>query len=95
MISELRSPDGAWTARTQLASYGGPGTASDIVTVELLRRTGAPIEVLSVSQNDARPDHVRVQWLGPHSLQIAVRVAQVDFQAVKAGGVSITTTEAP
>jgi hypothetical protein len=94
-VSEERSPDGAWIARVRLEQHGGPGTAGDIGSVDLVWKTGEATEVLSVEQDDARPDHIQVRWMGPRALQITVRGAQVDFQAVKSGGVSIATTEAP
>lgn len=88
------SPDGAMVATAQTEGYGGPGTAAVITTVSLGNKNGGrPADVLSIEQNDSRSDHIRLDWTNDRTLRIAVSDAQVDFQAVKSGGVTIETVQ--
>lgn len=88
------SPDGVILATVQTEGYGGPGTAAVITTVSLGNKNGGrPADVLSIEQNDSRSDHIGLDWTKDRTLRIAVRDAQVDFQAVKSGGVTIETAQ--
>ena len=88
------SPDGAMVATAQTEGYGGPGTAAVITTVSLGNKNGGrPADVLSIEQNDSRSDHIRLDWTNDRTLRIAVSDAQVDFRAVKSGGVTIETVQ--
>jgi hypothetical protein len=91
-LADVRSPDGLWVARVTQEQHFGPGNAAVFSIVDLLRAGDKrPVEVLMVEQQDAQPDHLRVAWLDPHHLEVRYRDAQVDFQAVKAAGLDITT----
>jgi uncharacterized lipoprotein YajG len=86
------SPDGAMVATARTEGYGGPGTAAVITTVTLGGQNGrGSAEILSIEQNDSRPDHVALNWTSDRTLRMSVRDAQIDFQAVKSGGVTIET----
>jgi hypothetical protein len=86
------SPDGVMLATAQTEGYGGPGTAAGITTVSLGNRNAERgADILSIEQNDSRSDHISLDWPKERTLRITVRDAQVNFQAVKSGGVSIET----
>ena len=94
-LAEVRSPDGQWVARINQEQHFGPGTAGILGIVELQRivSKGEPVQVLLLEQPDAHSDHLRAMWRSPSHLELGYRDAQVDFQAVKAGGIEIATTE--
>jgi hypothetical protein len=91
-VLEVKSPDGLWTARIFVEQHAGPGNAAVFGCVQLLPMHGNsdPIQVLLVEQQSVK-DHPLARWRDPTHLDLEVGEGQIDFQAVKAAGVEITT----
>jgi hypothetical protein len=93
--TESRSPDGQWVALAHTDQYGGPGAAGIVSTVSLRQIKGRQdkIEILQLSQ-DATGVDLKLNWLTPTHLEITYRQpASVDFQAIKCGGIDISTRD--
>lgn len=88
---ESTSPDHHWIATATTERHSGPGTDGVIITVRL-HRVGnwqPPVDILVLEETAAGPASVDMVWQSPASLTVKYRNADLDFQAVKCGGVSI------
>jgi uncharacterized protein YceK len=93
--TEVRSPDGRWIARAVTEQHSGPGNALLQTTVLLKHTKGPkePIEVLLFTQ-DARSIDLKMNWLTPSHLEVSYKQpAEIDFQAIKCGGVDISVRD--
>jgi hypothetical protein len=93
---ESISPDRHWVATATTEQHSGPGTDGVIITVRLHRvgNLQPPVDILVLEETAAGPASVDVKWQGPTSLTVKYRNADLDFQAVKCGGVSISAEPA-
>ena len=92
---EVRSPDGRWIARALTEQHSGPGNALLQTTVLLKHTKGPkePIEVLLFTQ-DAKSIDLKMNWLTPSHLEVTYKQpAEIDFQAIKCGGVDISVRD--
>lgn len=93
--TESRSPDGRWVARAVTEQHSGPGNALLQTTVLLKHTKGPkePIEVLLFTQ-DAKSIDLKMSWLTPSHLEVTYKQpAEIDFQAIKCGGVDISVQD--
>lgn len=93
--SEARSPDGRWLAMAHTDQYSGPGNALLQTTVFLKHTKGPtdPIEVLLFTQ-DAESIDLKMNWLTSSHLEVTYKQsAEIDFQAIKCGGVDISVRD--
>jgi hypothetical protein len=92
--AEKASPDGVWVADASTKQYGGPGTAGIVTTVSLKRTKGsqAPINIL-VFQQPSKLIDLTLNWTDSTHLEVSYHNAEIDFQAVKCGGVSISVKD--
>jgi len=93
--TEVRSPDGRWIARALTEQHSGPGNALLQTTVLLKHTKGPkePIEVLLFTQ-DAKSIDLKMNWLTPSHLEVTYKQpAEIDFQAIKCGGVEISVQD--
>jgi hypothetical protein len=93
--TESRSPDGRWVARAVTEQHSGPGNALLQTTVLLKHTKGPkePIEVLLFTQ-DAKSIDLKMSWLTPSHLEVTYeQPAEIDFQAIKCGGVDISVRD--
>jgi hypothetical protein len=93
--AESNSPDGKWIASVQTDQYGGAGTAGLQSDVTFRRAVGdkAKTEVLLLSQQTPSVN-LRLTWLTSSHLEITYdRPVEIDFQAIRFGGVEITVRD--
>jgi len=90
--ARVLSPDRMWLASAASEQHGGPGTAGSITTVRLTREVNpqSPIDILVFEQTGPSSIKLKMQWKDPTHLMVAYQNADLDFQAVKCGGVSIS-----
>jgi len=91
--TELRSPDGTWTATAKTIEHGGFGTGGveTIVSIKRSNGSGPPERVLAFAE--AGPDmDLKMQWEGPSHLLVAYKAnpSLLYFQVVKTSGVDIS-----
>ena len=86
------SPDGRWVASATTEQYSGPGTEGVIITVRLKRvgNVHPPSDVLVFEEKGGDPPSVAMYWQNPTHLIVSYRNSDLDFQAVKCGGVDIS-----
>lgn len=98
-LTEVKSPDGQWTAVGRTDRYSGPGNAAVMTGVYLQRGQGdkrdEPVLRFSDDQSPADARLVPViEWLTPTHLQISLsRHADFDLQVVKYAGIEISVRE--
>jgi hypothetical protein len=93
---ESISPDHHWLATATTEQHSGPGTDGVIITVRLHRvgNLQPPVDSLVFEEPASGPASVEMNWQNPTSLTVKYRNADLDFQAVKCGGVSISAEPA-
>jgi hypothetical protein len=93
--TESPSPDGRWRAIARTDQYSGPGNAALLTTVYLKPTKGRKdeIEVLLFMQN-AKSIDLKMNWPTPSHLEVTYKQpAEIDFQAIKCGGVDISVRD--
>lgn len=97
--AEARSLDGLWLATAQTIQHSGPGTAGIETRVYLQFVSNTPTMILEFSHDDqdASPTiNLAMKWVSPSHLEVTYNGrANLDFQAVKCGGVDISVRVVP
>jgi hypothetical protein len=93
---EARSPDGALVARVENLSLEGPiiGYNETHVTLQQLFKSGdrgAPVDILSFNENNPSDVYVTLHWRDKSHLDMGYKGAHLEFQAVKAFDIEIST----
>ena len=96
--AESKSPDGKFIATAKTFENSGFGTGGIWTGVYLSWATGSqpPMEILEFSDGPAGPDGMKVgmNWLTPTHLELTYKGQRdIDFQAIKFGGVNITVRD--
>lgn len=97
--SESRSPDGQWLASAQTVAQSGFGTGyiGTKVYLNWTKGSQSAVQVLGLSYEFEVPrgiTNVEMMWLTPSHLEIDYKGnPTVTFQAIKCGGIDITTRD--
>lgn len=93
------SPDGVWIATAKTSQNAGPGTASVSTEVDLTSAHSAypPFIILGFTNTTAYPvgvTAVKMKWITNSHLDVIYNSdAVLEFQAIKASGVTITARQ--
>ena len=97
--AEAKSPSGDWIAQASTLQSSGFGTADVETGVYLKWAAGShpPTLILGFSNGAAYPrgiTSVKMRWVSNSHLDVTYNAgATLNFQAIKAGGIEITTGE--
>jgi len=90
---EVKSPDGAWTARAEVEQNSGPGQDSLVTHVYLLRGNdnGKRIEVLSLNDKTTGTAQVQMHWRDNRHLDVShFPESEVKLHVANSGGVEVS-----
>jgi hypothetical protein len=99
--AEARSPDGLWLASARTEQHGGPGNAGveTIVDLKRINDSNPPQHILGFfhdPNNQSPTINLTMKWVTPSHLEVTYNGrADLDFQAVKFGGVDISVRKIP
>ncbi len=88
-----KSPNGEWLTRIARSDTAGPGINFLAETVQIKRANAdETVDLLTLVENDGGAK-IRLWWRDPTHLVIGYLHAEVTFQAIKLGELSIETRE--